>query len=192
MDMSSEFYDMICSDISRLGSSNQLSNDEKFMLFREMDGRYQACIQNWFSGMWYANGSLTRIRYEDITPFDPHYTQHIQDNLNLVKAKLETFKHQMNSVSHPQAPTNQVNVTTNLTLNVTCEQARSHVEAMDSLTNEQTREVLEKIDTIEKILQSSKSKKSKWESVKPILAWLADKSYDLGKTILPLLLKISE
>ena len=52
--------------------------------------------------------------------------------------------------------------------------------------------VLERIDEIERVINTDTSKKTKWEKIKPVLIWIADKSYDLGKTILPLLLKIQE
>lgn len=190
MEMTREFRKMICDDIERLAQSSELPNCQKLKLLREIDGRYQECVGNWFSGLSNANGSLTRIRYEELEELSERNSRCIQNDLDMMKAKLETLRYGMNSNSHPQILTNQVNVTTNVSLNMTFEQARSKVEEMDSLTEEQTREALKKIDEIERIIQSSDSKKTKWEKTKPVLAWIADKSYDLGKTILLLLLKI--
>ena len=51
-------------------------------------------------------------------------------------------------------------------------------------------EVLDKISEIEEVVKSKDSKKSKWEKVKPVLTWLADKSCDVGIALLPLLLKL--
>ena len=96
----------------------------------------------------------------------------------------------MNTVSLPELPTTQVNVTTNIGINITFEEVRSQVKEMSSLTDEQTQEVLEKINTIEEIVKSKDSKKTKWEKIKSILIWLADKSCDIGVALLPLILKI--
>ena len=54
----------------------------------------------------------------------------------------------------------------------------------------QNKNFLEKIDEIESIIKEDDSKKTKWEKFKPILTWLADKSFDVAMTILPLLLKM--
>lgn len=52
--------------------------------------------------------------------------------------------------------------------------------------------MLDKISEIEEVVKSKDSKKSKWEKVKPVLTWLADKSCDVGIALLPLLLKIGQ
>ena len=49
---------------------------------------------------------------------------------------------------------------------------------------------LEKVSEIESVVKGEGSKKSKWEKIKPILTWLADKSFDVAMTILPLLLQV--
>ena len=61
---------------------------------------------------------------------------------------------------------------------------------MTSLTDEDTEEILKRLEELEKVVNSGESKKSKWEKAKPVLKWLADKSFDIGKVILPLFLKI--
>ena len=61
---------------------------------------------------------------------------------------------------------------------------------MTSLTDEQTQDILSKVNEIESVVNSGSSKKSKWEKIKPILIWLADKSFDVAMTVLPLLLKV--
>ena len=63
---------------------------------------------------------------------------------------------------------------------------------MTSLTDEETQEIKAKLDELEKIVNSKDKKKTKWEKAKSILVWLADKSFDVGITLLPLLLKIQE
>lgn len=186
--MPKEFYEMICNDIMRIDEASQLSTKDRFQLHRELDGKYQACIKDWRIGLWCTNKEADVIFYGSLKD-SPNG---VLENLQMMKAKLETFKFQMNAVSLPElsVPATQVNVTTNVGINITFEQVRSQVEEMSSLTTEQTQEVLEKIGEIEEAVKSTDSKKSKWEKVKPVLKWLADKSCDVGTALLPLLLKI--
>lgn len=190
MEFPEEFYNMVNEDINRLSVSNKLDHFEKLKLHREIDGRYQACIKDWYSGLWGMRviGDTIFLSYNIIREREVA----AQENLDMMKAKLEAYKYQMNAVALPNVPVTQVNVTTNLNLTITFEQARSQIEEMDSLTNAQTKEALDKIDQIEQVLQSPTSKKSKWEQVKPVLVWLADKSFELAKVMLPLLLKIQQ
>ena len=184
--MPKEFYDMICSDIKRIDELHKLSSKDQYLLHRELDGKYQACIKNWHMGLWGSSkdGSTFLYRYLDNSPAS------ILDNLQMMKAKLETFKYKMNAVTMPELPETQVNVTTNVGIHISFEQVRSQVEKMSSLTDEQTLEVLEKINEIEEVVKSTDNKKTKWEKVKPVLKWLADKSCDVGIALLPLILQI--
>lgn len=51
MDMPKEFYDMVCADIKRLDNVRNLSAGELFELHRQIDARYQACINKWCDGL---------------------------------------------------------------------------------------------------------------------------------------------
>lgn len=186
MKMPKEFYDIVCGDIKRIEESTALSEQERFRLHRELDGKYQACIKDWRIGMWGTDKDSVTIYYGTLE----NSPDSVSDNLHMMKAKLEAFKFQMNAVSLPELPATQVNVTTNVSISVTFEQVRSQVEEMSSLTDEQTQEILEKINEIEEAVKSTGNKKTKWEKVKPVLKWLADKSCDVGIALLPLILKI--
>lgn len=191
MDMPKEFYDMVCADIERLSNTQNLSDDERLKLHREMDGKYQACIKKWYEGLWCTDKEATIIWYQSLG-MSP---DSVQENLEMMKAKLETYKYQMNAVQLPKPEVSNsqvVNVTNSVNVNITFEQVRKEVEEMTSLTNEQTQEVLDKISEIEEVVKSKDSKKSKWEKVKPVLVWMADKSCDVGIALLPLLLKIGQ
>lgn len=186
-DMPMAFLEMIKSDIQRIEERLKAQDNEKNLeLFREIDGRYQACVKDWYKGLWGANADGTVFYYHHLFD-DP---DSIIDNLKMVKAKLETYQYQMNAVSLPEPPSTQVNVTTNVGINISFEQIRSQVEEMTSITPEQTQEAIDKINEIEEIVKSSYNKKTKWEKLKPILKWIADKSCDLGIALLPLILKI--
>lgn len=187
MEMQKEFIEMIENDIQRINSAVETGNNEsRWNLFRELDGRYQICIAEFYKGMWQSLHNKN-ILYFNILKDEPNQ---IIDNLKLVKAKLETFRYQANAANLPQLPATQVNVNTNVNVNVTFEQIRSQIEDMTSLTDDETNEILSKISELEEIVNSKDKKKTKWEKVKPVLKWIADKSFDVGMTLLPLMLKL--
>lgn len=191
MDMPKEFYNMVCNDIARIEKAKTTSNEERLKLHREIDGKYQACIKKWYEGLCCIDKEATIIWYQSLR-MSP---DSVQENLEMMKAKLETYKYQMNAVQLPKPEVSNsqvVNVTNSVNVNVTFEQVRKEVEEMTSLTNKDTEEILEKISEIEEVVKSKDSKKSKWEKVKPVLTWLADKSCDVGIALLPLLLKIGQ
>ena len=191
MNMPKEFCNMVCNDIGRIEQSKTLSDEERLKLHREMDGKYQACIKNWYGGLWCSDREATMVSYRTLG-VDP---DGVQENLEMMKAKLETYKYQMNAVQLPKSEVSNsqiVNVTNSVNVNVTFDQVRKEVEEMTSLTNKDTEEILDKISEIEEIVKSKDSKKSKWEKVKPVLVWLADKSCDVGIALLPLLWKIGQ
>ena len=120
----------------------------------------------------------------------------LKENLTMMKPKLEAFIYGWNAAKQPSkyvpqtAPDVNVTVNNSVTVNITFEQVRAKIEDMTSLTDEQTKEALEKVSEIESVVKGDGSKKSKWEKIKPILTWLADKSFDVAMTILPLLLQV--
>ena len=165
--------------------------DEKALeeLHRYLDGKYQGCIAEWGKSMWC---------YSKDNGFDYYLMgqDSLIDNLNQMKPKLEAYALGWNASkkSSPSrsASTPNVNVTVNneININITFEQAREKVQDMTSLTDEQTQEILDKITELEEIINSKDKKKTKWEKAKSVLVWLADKSFDVGMILLPLLLKI--
>ena len=94
------------------------------------------------------------------------------------------------------APNNNVNVNVSnnneINISITFEEVRKQIDDMTSLTEAQTKEALDKVSEIEAVVKGDGSKKSKWEKIKPILTWLADKSFDVAMTILPLLLQVQK
>lgn len=122
----------------------------------------------------------------------------LKENLLTMKPKLEAFMHGWNAIvrlARPapvSVPDVNVTVNNNVTVNITFEQVREKIEDMTSLTDEQTKEALDKVSEIESVVNGEGSKKAKWEKIKPILTWLADKSFDVAMTILPLLLQVQK
>lgn len=158
-------------------------------LHRYLDGKYQYCIADWGKSMWgYVDGM--GFTYNSLD------TDSLKENLSMMKPKLEAFMHGWNTAKQlarypsPTSPDVNVTVNNNVTVNITFEQVRAKIEDMTSLTDEQTKEALDKVSEIESVVKGEGNKKSKWEKIKPILVWLADKSFDVAMTILPLLLQV--
>ncbi len=186
-----EFKNSVKTDIARIDKALKLNTpkDDLIDLHRDIDGKYQSCVTNWYQGFYFVmntQGSNPSINYRK---FETCFNE-VSANLSMMKSKLETYLFGMNAVSLPEPPTTTVNVNTNVNINITFEQVRSQIEDMTSLTDEQTQDILSKVNEIESVVNSTSSKKTKWEKIKPVLTWLADKSFDVAMTILPLLLKI--
>lgn len=77
-------------------------------------------------------------------------------------------------------------------INITFPEARTQVENMTSLQEDEIQEILNKIDELEKIINSSERKTKKWDKAKEIIKWIANKGIDVALTILPLVLKIGQ
>lgn len=189
------FINQILTDLDRIDKViKEGTHQEQLRLHRELDARYQACIKDWYFGfrgtIYSKTMSVACLKYSYIEDSPSE----VVENLEMMRTKIETYQYQVNAILPVPSnqPTTQINVTTNVSVNITFQKARSEVKEMSSLTDEQTQEVLERIDEIEQVINTDTSKKTKWEKIKPILVWLADKSYDLGKIILPLLLKIQD
>lgn len=168
------------------------SNDETKLKATHMDidGKYGGYILDWGKSM-YAYGTDLGFDYEWLGK------DALIHNLTLMKSKIEGyslgFERQTNRT---YSPSNNVSVnvsnTNEVNISVSFDDVRKQIEDMTSLTDGQTQEILDKITEIEAAFKENSSKKSKWEKVKPILKWLADKSFDVGMTLLPLLLKLGE
>ena len=177
-------------DIDKIDAIAAVCDEAQVLaLHRYLDGKYQYCIADWGKSMW---GYTENMGFN----YDGLDMEALKENLTMMKPKLESFVHGWNAVSpstrHVWTNPADVTVNVNNTINVsiTFEETRKKIEDMTSLTDEQTRDALDKIDEIEVIVKSDGTKKSKWEKIKPLLIWLADKSFDVAMTILPLLLQV--
>lgn len=186
MEMPKEFVDMVASDIERIDKVENMTTAELLKLHRELDGKYQACIKDWRVGFWGSNSNATVIYYEMIQ----NSSDSLRENLEMMKAKLQTFSFQMNATALSENPATQVNVTTNVNVNISFEEVRKKIEDMTALSQEQTDEAIEKVNELEAISKENISRKSKWEKVKPIIAFAMDKGTDLGIAILTLIVQM--
>lgn len=186
MNIPKEFMEMVDADILRIENSKSLEVGERLSLHRELDGRYQACIVNWYHGFWGTNKEQTGIFYSYIDDDDDQ----IVDNLKMMKAKLEAYKFQVNAVQVVEGPATQVNVTTNVNVSVTFDETRQKIEDMTALSRGETDEILKRIDELEAISKEKSSRKTKWEKVKPIIAFVMDKGADVAVAVLTLIIQM--
>lgn len=77
-------------------------------------------------------------------------------------------------------------------INIAFTNTIEQIKEMSGLSDKETEETIAKIEEIKAIIDQGGSKKTKWQKIKPILIWLADKSVDVGCALLPLILKIGE
>ena len=122
--------------------------------------------------------------------------KYVKQNLETMRQKLVLFQamEYRNSYSTVAGDSNvTINNTNNMdvALNITFSDAKERVENMTSLKEVEIQEILEKIDELESIINSSERKTKKWDNAKEIIKWMADKSVDVGLTLLPLLLKMN-
>ncbi|MBP3300151.1 MAG: hypothetical protein J6M34_01450 [Clostridia bacterium] len=168
------------------------SNDEATLRATHMDidGKYGAYIPDWGKSM-YVYGEDLGFNYEWLNK------DSLIHNLTLMRSRIEGyflgFERRSNRT---YAPNNNVNVnvsnTNEVNVSISFEDVRKQIEDMTSLTDAQTKEALDKVSEIESVVNGTDSKKTKWEKIKPILTWLADKSFDVAMTLLPLLLQVQK
>ena len=166
------------------------SGEEKGIkdIYMFIDGKYGAYIPQWDKGVYgYVINFGFNYEYLDLPS--------LIHNLKLMQAKLEGFAMGFEKPGkHAYSPSNNVNVnvtnTNEINVSISFEEARQKIEDMTSLTEKETEEILAKIAELEEIINSKDKKKAKREKAKSFLVWLADKSFDVGVALLPLLLKI--
>lgn len=194
IDWSTDFTRMVDQDIMKceLFEKEIHSYQEKKLLFLELISKYSAHIAGFGDGLeGYQAASHT---------FLTHYQEEgeFEHNILAIKFKLIAFKNNgyRNSKNIDDNPNFTVNntLTANQTQTVTIsfEDVKRLVKDMTGLSEGETDETLSKIDEIKSIVEQNESKKTKWQKIKPILIWLADKSVDVGCALLPLILKIGE
>ena len=175
-------------DIGKIDAALKNNNfPELRTLHINLDGKYQSAIADWGKGM---NG-FHRVHgfiYEQMG------SESIRENLTLMRAKLEGFLFGWNATNRSSASSTNpdVNVTVNNTVNISVsfEEARQKIEDMTALSREQTDEILEKIEELEQISKETTSRKTKWEKVKPIIAFVMDKGADVAVAILTLIVQM--
>lgn len=192
MDFSTDFTRMVDEDIKKCDDILNGSFDEKKWkeLHVELTAKYSAHISNIGSDMY---GYFAQGNFFDMDAMDEDSLHH---NLFVLKNKLIAFKNfgykNRKSVSGEKGINIQNTLSASQTtiINISFEDVKRQIENMTGLSESETNETLQKIDEIKAIVELQEPKKSKWQKIKPILVWLADKSVDVGIALLPLILKI--
>lgn len=179
----------IRSDIHKIEAIADVNDYSQVLeLHRYLDGKYQHCIADWGKSMW-----------EYIPEMGFNYNgigiESLKENLLMMRAKLEAFMYGWNSATRvssdmPVIPDINVNTTTNVNITISFEQVREKIEDMTALSQKETDEAIEKVNELEAISKENISRKSKWEKVKPIIAFAMDKGADLGIAILTLIVQM--
>lgn len=145
-----EFINMVENDIELINKLIECKADEDSLksLHMELDGKYQACIKNWDNSMygWVKNFGFL---YEFLG------VSSLLHNLKIMKAKLTSYKYQVNSIPN-MVPDTTVNVSidNNIDIKISFETVRFQIDNNTSLTTEQTIEAKQKVDEIEAIVKS--------------------------------------
>lgn len=171
-----------------LNSSNsELLRDVHMMI----DGKYQTKIEKWGLSQSYWRDSQGFI----YAALDYSSLVH---NLKNMKSKLEGYIQDIDlkplTVNQPTKSVNfynknENNINNNIS-NVSFYSIEQEIKECESLTDEETKEALQKLKELEKIYNSGESRKSKWEKSKKILIWLADKSVDIAIAYFPAIMSI--
>lgn len=181
--------EIIKADIEKINAALDRRNYDRLRsVHRYIDGKYQACIARWNEG---AYGFVPEYGFN----YEVLDIVSMEHNLELMKAKLEAFIDGWNVVENasndmPIIPDININSTTNVNITISFEQVREKIEDMTALSREQTDEAIEKVNELEAISKENISRKSKWEKVKPIIAFAMDKGADLGIAILTLIVQM--
>lgn len=167
--------------------------NEMIKVHKYIDGKYQSKINTWGLSQ-YGWGDNLGFDYELISEIE------ISQNLENMIGKLDGYKQEIdlkvyenfNGKNSKELKiynnSNSINTNTNfVTNNVNFNNAVQDIKNNTSLTEEQTKEALQKLEELKTIYESKDNKKIKWTKVKPIMLWLADKSVDVGIAFLPLI-----
>ncbi len=167
--------------------------NEMIKVHKYIDGKYQSKINTW---------GLSQYGWSDNLGFDYELISEtgIYQNLENMIGKLDGYRQDIdlkvyenfNGKNSKELKiynnSNSINTNTNfVTNNVNFNNAVQDIKNNTSLTEEQTKEALQKLEELKTIYESKDNKKIKWAKVKSIMLWLADKSVDVGIAFLPLI-----
>ena len=186
-------------EIQSLLEQNNSTEDELTKLHIKIDGKYQSKITTWGKSCynWY-----------DKNGFDYNYMSidSLRHNLLNMKSKLEGYlqtftlvpivpsnSKTVNYINNNTNTNNNKNDNSNININevkIDFKQIEKTINDMESLTSAETKEALEKLKELENIYNSKGSRKTKWETAKKILIWVADKSVDVAIAYFPVIMSI--
>lgn len=204
MEVTEDFKTMIDEDIKNLKDAlSDISNAKtleyaKLQLYKELTAKYHPFVPNFSDGLY---GYIPKIAfYEEVEDESLHHNLYqIYNKLITFKAigypSLIPIKEQLDNnivlnTNYTSQNTNNNSNENNNTISTSFGQVRQQIENMSSLPEAEIEDILNKINELEQIVQSTDRKSKKWENSKSIIKWIADKGVDVGISVIPLLLKI--
>ena len=159
-----------------------------------IDGKYQNIIEKWGLSQygWRDNYGFIYSSIKERSDFLRH-------NLKNMRSKLEGYMQSIdiksltpnnNSSGNINVFNNNENSIKNYNVIINFKEIEQTINNCESLTDEETKEALNKLKELQEIYESRDSRKSKWEKAKKILAWLVDKSVDVAIAFFPTILSI--
>ena len=159
-------------------------------LFREIHSVFGKELPNWWDDLQ-SNYGRAIPGWENRNPF-------WFDDLPLIKAKLINYAATLETKIAPTRPA--INIVNNNTANATAQNtidfetsikvAQYKISEMESLSEHDTQEALQKLNELLEIAKSKDSKKSKWSKIGVFFKWIADKSVDLAVAFIPALVQV--
>lgn len=158
-------------------------------LFLQIQSLFETDIPDFMNGLKSEIGSA----YLDWENTNPYWLFDIP----LIKAKLQKYISANLQASQPVAPqiiinnTNSNSAAFNNSIDVTAllQTTQLTIKEMGSLSDEETKIALDKVNELAKIIQSKENRKGKWSKVASIFKWLAEKSVDLAVALSPLIIQ---
>lgn len=192
IDFPTDFTRMVDADIEKCTEILNSSFDERKWkdLHVELTAKYSAHISDIGFDMYCY---FDKSNFFNMDLMDENSLRH---NIFVLKNKLIAFKNYGYKNRKFAQDNNGINIQNTLsatqtqTINLSFEDVKRQVAEMTGLSDEETKETLDKIDEIKAIVELNEPKKSKWQKIKPILIWLADKSVDVGIALMPLIMKV--
>lgn len=178
----------ISSDINEIKKAID-SKDEATMkaVHQYIDGKYVTYFPELGRSM-YGFNEKSGFNYEWIGK------EGLTHNLIEMEAKLEGLVCDVPKLIGRKLSTQNINVSVpvdnTLIVNLSFEQAIQKIEDMPGLTEDDTQEIKGKIQDLEEISKEKISKKKKWDKVKPILKFAADKGADVAIAIMSLIMQM--
>ena len=121
-------------------------------------------------------------------------------NIGILKSKLEAFSTTISYLPKTKLNGKEIIITNNNTnnntnintnnLEVIFKQAKENIKKDESLSEEEIKEILEKIDEIEEVSKLDETRNKKWFKLRNLMNWLGTKGVNIAINILPLITEI--
>lgn len=175
-----ELKRMVEEDIQFLKEQwNRFSADKEQLeaVFSRLYMRYSEKIEQFVKGL--------RV----LSPYDdPHeFTWMYRNNIQIMGKRLEAFRENGYKNEGLAALYNKEGVFEKEAFIRVLNEARYHIQELETVSKREKDLVFEKIDAIEKIYDMPITKAEKWDMLRPYVLWASGKRLEIAREILPLL-----